>query len=298
MNTLFLESRHNDEQRRQQIFQGKIYLYAQRKPVMALAMFAQGMIEDAFGGRDPELAQHDMPVEAFEVLLNKLKPAFVNHPEAKRLVLALLADFGCDIERTYFDLPRMRSSTSGGYLTTGIAYAFDSHRDTWFSGPLGQINWWLPIYPVQEDNTMVFYPEYFSKHIENGSKGYDCHEWNRTSKLIQQGVIKEDNRKRPMPLEEVDERNRMVIIPEPGGMFVFSAAHLHASIPNRSGRTRYSIDFRTLHLDDARLHHGAPNVDNYCTGTIMRDFIHPHTHELLPADIIASYEQGTPVLSR
>ncbi len=297
-NILYLDSAHADDERRQNLYRGHLYLYSPRKPVLDLVTLARQMIEDAFGGRNPELAQYEMDVQAYEALLNDLKPRFVNSPEGKRIMRDILADVGCDVEKTYFDLPRMRTSTSDNYLTTGIAYAFDAHRDTWFSGPLCQINWWFPIYDVSPQNAMVFYPDYYSRHVENGSKGYNCHEWNQRSRLIAQGLAQENGRKRPLPLEPIDDSNEMVIIPPVGSMIVFSGTHLHASIPNHSGKTRFSIDFRTVHLDDARHHIGAPNIDNYCTGTIMRDFIHPTTHQLLPQDIILSYEDGTPVVGQ
>jgi hypothetical protein len=106
--------------------------------------FARQLLVDAFGGRDPETAQHEMPVEDFAALLGEVKPRFIHHPENKRLLKALLEDLGCDPQRTYFDVPRLRSSTSDQYLTTGIAYAWHPHRDTWFSAPSCQINCWMP----------------------------------------------------------------------------------------------------------------------------------------------------------
>ena len=78
------------------------------------------MTEDAFGNFDPRIAQDDMDVESYADLLGKLKPAFIHHPESKRHLTAILEDLGCDLEKTYFDVPRMRSSTSSDYLTTGI----------------------------------------------------------------------------------------------------------------------------------------------------------------------------------
>ena len=45
---------------------------------------------------------------------------------------------------------------------------------------------------------------------------------------------------------------------EPGELLCFSGAHLHASRPNRTGRTRISIDLRTVDVMDGQ---GAPNVD-------------------------------------
>jgi hypothetical protein len=53
---------------------------------------------------------------------------------------------------------------------------------------------------------------------------------------------------------------------------LFSGDQLHASIPNTSGVTRYSIDYRTVHVDDVREGLGAPVSDVACTGTALRDF--------------------------
>jgi hypothetical protein len=66
-------------------------------------------------------------------------------------------------------------------------------------------------------------------------------------------------------------------------------------VPNTSGRTRYSIDFRTVHLDDARANQGAPNVDSACTGTTMGDYLRCTDLAHLPADLIGRY--NTPPLA-
>ena len=47
---------------------------------------------------------------------------------------------------------------------------------------------------------------------------------------------------------------------------------LHTSIPNTSGRARYSVDFRTVDVPDLMAGRGAPLVDVHCTGTAIRDF--------------------------
>ena len=65
---------------------------------------------------------------------------------------------------------RMRSSTSDGYLTTGIAYAWHPHRDTWYSAPQCQINWWMPIYEIVSENAMAFHPRYFGEAVSEA-----CH---------------------------------------------------------------------------------------------------------------------------
>jgi hypothetical protein len=47
-------------------------------------------------------------------------------------------------------------------------------------------------------------------------------------------------------------------------MIIFSGAHLHGTVPNRSGQTRFSVDFRLMHIDDLAAGRGAINVDNGC----------------------------------
>jgi hypothetical protein len=80
-----------------------------------------------------------------------------------------------------------------------------------------------------------------------------------------------------------------------GGMLAFSGAHMHSSVPNTSGRTRFSIDFRTVHLDDAMQRLGAPCCDEASTGTTMRDYLRATDHARLPDAAIALYDDGSVV---
>jgi hypothetical protein len=79
-----------------------------------------------------------------------------------------------------------------------------------------------------------------------------------------------------------------------GGLIVFSGAQLHSSLPNFSGRTRVSIDFRTVHGDDAAACRGAPNLDSACTGTAMPDYLRLADGAHLSDEVIARYMPGHP----
>ena len=61
-------------------------------------------------------------------------------------------------------------------------------------------------------------------------------------------------------------------------------------MPNTSGGTRFSVDFRTVNLGDLAAHAGPENVDSESTGTTLRDFLRMETYEGLPEDLIASYD--------
>jgi hypothetical protein len=65
---------------------------------------------------------------------------------------------------------------------------------------------------------------------------------------------------------------------------------LHSSVPNTSGVTRFSIDFRTVHIDDVNNKGGAVNQDSESTGTTLRDFLRVADLERLPNESIAPYD--------
>ena len=55
---------------------------------------------------------------------------------------------------------------------------------------------------------------------------------------------------------------------------VFSGAHLHATLPQATGRARFSLDVRIVDLDDHARGLGAPNVDKRSRGSSLRDYVH------------------------
>jgi hypothetical protein len=76
---------------------------------------------------------------------------------------------------------------------------------------------------------------------------------------------------------------------------LFSAGQMHSSVPNTSGVTRFSIDFRTIHLDDAAAKRGAPNIDSACTGTVMRDYLRGTDLSHVPEEVVSLYDDGTEI---
>jgi hypothetical protein len=294
MTSLIIDPSCTDDERREALYAGDIFVHTSSQAIRDFVSFTRGMVEEAFGGLDPETAQYDMDVETYASVLGRLKPAFIHHPESKRHLRAILTEHGCDPELTYFDVPRLRTSTADDYLTTGIAYAFHPHRDTWYSAPMMQVNWWLPIYDVSPRNVVAFHPQYFDRAVANGSDRYNYYAWNRDSRANAASQIGVDTREQPKPEEEIALDPQIRPVPPVGGTMVFSGAQLHSSVPNDSGRTRISVDFRTVHRADVEAGRGSPNVDSHCTGTTMRDYLRVGDLERLPDDVIARYDEGVP----
>ncbi|MGY1631566.1 hypothetical protein ACI784_07655 [Geodermatophilus sp. SYSU D01186] len=293
MNTIYHDAPHSDDDRRAELFRGQLFVHSPSLGALALVEHARAMIEKAFGALDPRTAQEHMPVEDYAALLAELKPQFIHHPRSKECIRQMLTELGADPQKTYFDVPRMRTSTSDGYLTSGIAYAFHPHRDTWYSAPMCQLNWWLPIYEVESGNVMAFHPRYWDEPIPNSSHEYDYYEWNETSRKEAAKHITSDTRQQPKATVAIDPDPQIRVVAPPGGTLIFSAAQLHSSVENRSGKTRFSIDFRTVHLDDVVTRRGARNIDSACTGTTMRDYLQVGDLSHVPEEIVAAYDDET-----
>lgn len=293
MNTLYHDAPLGDDARRAELFRGQLFLHSPVPGAIALVEHARELIEAAFGDLDPQTAQDHMAVEDYAALLSELKPTFIHHPRSKECIQQMLTELGADSEKTYFDVPRMRTSTSGGYLTSGIAYAFHAHRDTWYSAPMCQLNWWLPIYEVESDNVMAFHPRYWGEKVPNSSNEYNYYEWNATSRKDAAKHVKSDTRNQPKATREIDSDPQVRVVGEPASTLIFSAAQMHSSVENTTGRTRFSIDFRTVHLDDVLARRGAPNIDSASTGTTMRDYQQTGDLSRIPEEIVAAYDDET-----
>lgn len=295
MTTILTNPDITDDERRSRLYRGQVLLYSASPESLALVEHARELTTEIFGDMDPQTAQFKMEVEDFAAVLAELKPRFIHHPRSKELIREMLASFGCDQDRTYFDVPRLRTSTSNDYLTSGISYAFHPHRDTWYSAPFCQLNWWMPIYPVVPENVMAFHPRYWGDSVRNGSRRYNYYEWTEISRPAAAAHIKTDTREQPKPEEPVQLDPQVRVVPEVGGVMLFSGNQLHSTVPNTSGRTRFSIDFRTVNLDDVRSRREAPNFDSECTGTTLRDFLRANDFERMPEDAALEYEGAVPV---
>lgn len=297
MSSVFFDSDLSDAERRARIYAGDIFIFSPTPGTKALVALAREMLETTFAPDDPRTLHKNHTAEDVAATLGKLKPSFIHHPECKKLLPQIMEECGVDLDRLYFDVPRMRSAYPADFLSSGIAYAFHPHRDTWYSAPMCQLNWWMPIYPLHPDNAMGFYPRYFSEPVANNSEIYNYYEWNTKNRATAAQHVKQDTREQPKPQQDLQPIS-LRYLPPPGGLIVFAGAQLHETVQNTTDVARYSIDFRTVHLDDVVARDGARNVDSRCTGTTMRDYARASDLSPLPEHIVRMYDDGTETADR
>jgi hypothetical protein len=294
LDTVFFDSPLSDPIRREHLYNGRLFVFSPRASTIALCEFARSTIEDAFDRKDPRTAQYSMPVEEFVSICAPLKPRFIHHPTTLKLIKDVVEELGCGLNDTYIDVPRLRMVTHGGYLTSGVGYAHHPHRDTWYSAPMCQLNWWLPIYPFDADSSMAFHPRYWAQPIRNGSSRFNYYQWNMDGRKNAAKHITSDTRVQPHAEEPLDLEPEVRIVCPPGGIVMFSAAQLHSTVPNTSSLTRFSIDFRTVNIDDVVAGRGAPNIDSAPVGTSLRDFRRAADLAPISDDVVRAYDKQVP----
>ena len=114
------EATITDDERRRRLYEGEVFNLPPRASMRGLTDFAWELIAEAFGALDPARAFEHLPVEKYVEILGPLKTGFTHHPRSKELLTAALLDLGCDPEKTFFDVPKLRVVTPASYLTAGL----------------------------------------------------------------------------------------------------------------------------------------------------------------------------------
>ena len=188
----------------------------------------------------------------------------VNGDESKSLFAQVLNDSGMPSDNLFWDTLGLRVAppvrNPEELKHRGFRSHVGVHRDTWGAGFQAQINWWAPVWPVAMKRTMGFYPSYWQRPLENSTAQWSFKEFLKSRKNAKPGHAA-SYPSAPAALKEPDEFALPFLMPV-GSLACFSSAHLHGSITNSTSLTRFSLEIRTLHLNDLKNDNGAPNVDN------------------------------------
>lgn len=268
--TVFVDPGFSADDLRQSLYNGNLIILTQLRAVGAFVEYTRDQLTELFEPHDPEHAHEYFDPEQMAKILGSWKPRFIHADRSKKLVCDIITEAGLPAGYTHYDVPKPRTSFPEGHLTTGVAFAFPWHRDVWYSAPRQQLNWWLPIFPARENNSMSFDLQNFDRAVPNTSDTFDYYK-NNAMRLTTSAQVTRERQPRPGAVDHKPLHD-LVVLPSPGAVLLFSGAQLHTSIPNTSGRARYSVDFRTIDARDLPANRGAPLVDVHCTGTAIRDF--------------------------
>jgi ectoine hydroxylase-related dioxygenase (phytanoyl-CoA dioxygenase family) len=87
-------------------------------------------------------------------------------------------------------------------------------------------------------------------------------DWINVQRPLAKENVTEEVRVHPVPLEDISTSSEIRIAGNTGEILIFSGSHLHGTVANYTEQTRFSIDFRLVHIVDLLHGRGAVNVDS------------------------------------
>lgn len=255
---------------RRAMYSGAVWRLPPSPASRALVNTAVETLTSEFGSLERAQREHEFDdAPGFLAKLGAMGTRLRDLDAALHLVDGLLKDLGLSPLDYAADAVRLRGVRHNGHLHPDAAAAYSAHRDTWYANPQCQINFWLPLTDVTAEQTFCFYPHRFAAPVPNDSGAFD---YLRFAEDAGWQARKNGAAIYPTTPIGLEAEPHWPVECSGGEIICFSGAHLHRSQHNASGRCRYSIDFRVVHLGDHAKGIGAPNVDNRSVGDALCDY--------------------------
>jgi hypothetical protein len=264
MKIIRTDSSISDKDRADILFSGDLLIQRDISAMHQLIEWTSTLLNDALKPLGAVTAQANLTPEKFIKLTTDAQTNFRVSEQARSLFFKALEECGVDLKESYYDHFPLRIVPYGTEYGGARNSFISPHRDTWGSNIHSQINWWAPIYELEESRTIAIYPKYWADPIANDTSDWRFDKHIESRRNTPKG-LKAPYPSAPSPMETVDESEVVKVMLEPGDVLSFSSAHLHASVPNSSKLTRYSVEMRTINQKDLQAGREAPNVDNEAT---------------------------------
>lgn len=258
---------------REAIYGGRIFRLGACGASEAIVARAWAHLEEAFADLGPpRIAQFSVGVPAYLDRLAGARRALARDRAVAEACAALLDHHGLDPGAHLADTPRLRAILSGGHGHPDAGPVYVAHRDTWYANPRAQLNWWIPLHDVTPEEAFDLYPTALGTPTPNDSGSFHYARfveragWQATRPtpgITYPGATGSVAALGHPPESAAAQRAEVV---------VFAGAHLHQTRAHDAGRTRFSVDLRTVHLGDHAAGRGAPDPDNACTGRAIDDY--------------------------
>ena len=270
-------SSQNDTDRANAVFSGAVLIYRALPAMNELVDCLREITRQELGLHDPCVAESELESADFRHRAGRARQVVRESDDVARLYRAVLQETGVDVSAIFYDHFKLRFQPSYDISRTRYMHDLPVHRDTWGSNVHAQINWWAPVWPVKADRTIGMFPALWNVPVSNTSAAWSYGEFTQHLK-----ADKDTNY--PMLPHCADPpliSEAVPIVIAPGDIMAFSGAHLHCSIPNRSGVARISTETRTVSARDLHHSRSAKNVDCDASVSQFDWFRHVETGESL-----------------
>ncbi len=156
-----------------------------------------------------------------------------------KIFKSFLNSLGFFDHQTFIDKITLRYTPPKETESIGLLKPLASHRDTWGSNILEQINWWFPIEDTSFENSIYIIENKFSSFVKNNSSDWDFMKFKKNSKKFLSSPISENK-------FEIKTENILKL--KKGDLLCFSGHHLHGSF--QGSRHRINLETRTVSIND------------------------------------------------
>ena len=263
---------------RESLYSGVIHQRNATSASLELVEHVQQLLDEALDG-DRRGASTRLDEPSFFDRIGKIRRVLYTETHYHDAIRRLLAAGGFDPASVAFDPLRLRVVSHRGHENPRAHSVYLAHRDTWYAHPQNLITWWIPLDNLDAHETFVFYPERFDRPVPNDSEAFDYASWVEQDWKLKIGWQDRDSGLSahypgvPGLAAAIDAGRELGFACRRGENLLFSGAHYHRTLPQATGRTRYSLDLRLVHLGDHAEGLGAPNVDNQSQGSALVDYI-------------------------
>ena len=258
---------------KEEIYSGRIFSFKKNSISLNLVAEIKNLISTSYEGHLDNFHHFEKHEDLSVKLINELK----NQKTLKDLFKSFLTDIGFNQGKTYWDKFVVRIAPASDKFKPRENSRIGIHRDTWGTNIHQQINWWAPINDLDVKNTLIFYPGYFSKKVRNSTASWDLNVYLEKRK---QNDFSYPSAPELLESLATDIKTLPITI-EPGEILCFSGSHLHSSTKEKSLKTRFSYEIRTVCMDDIESNMQAPNIDCDLKWQFPKIFRHVETNSQL-----------------
>ncbi|MEO1091932.1 MAG: hypothetical protein AAFX81_14980 [Pseudomonadota bacterium] len=236
----------------ERLFDGALVVFRGLPAVEALRQRVVALLRAAFADDDPETAERRLPPDLFRKRAMQARRQVEDDAEVDTHWSAISEAVGYPADEILQDRVRLRAVPASNEARGRVVRPLPVHRDTWASGVQAQVNWWMPLFPLADDRTMLLWPDRFRTPVRNTAASWD-YETLRAKGFKDYPLLPE--------AEEDPGTSAVPVRIAPGSLLGFAAAHLHASVGDDPDRARFSLDTRTVWTADLTAGRAAPDVD-------------------------------------
>jgi hypothetical protein len=268
----------DNERARREIYGGAIYKLPSTAASIRLVEQARDLLRNVLKVDEIRLAKDMLSADVFFEAIGRARKVLFMESQFHAAVRSVIAAVGFDPEGIAFDPVRLRVINHLGHEDPRAAPVYYPHRDTWYAHSQSLIAWGIPLDDLAAEETFEFYPNHLETPVENGSGQFEYKAWVKDGWDLKIGWQNKDaglTAVYPQAAECPPAGSGVGFSCRRGENLLFAGAHFHRTLPQQTGRTRFSLDFRIAHLGDHERGIGAPNVDNQSRGSALVDYVKP-----------------------